>query len=271
MELRLLGAEMRRALHRRVVWVLLGLALIGIVLLGLIAFFDSSGKSVAELHEVGTHPAYMADWWDGSGDGILMIFALPLLLGGLIGGASVVGAEWRAGTVTTLLTWEPRRHRLNRARMGSSFVLATGIGFGLQVLSLLAMLPAVLAHGSTAGVDDAFWLSLVAAMARLAALTGVAAVLGGSLATLSRSTTFALGAVFSWMVIVENLLRVHKPAWQPLLLGENLTIAATWRPIETVDFTRSGAVALATVVAYAAVLAVAAATSFARRDVASAA
>jgi len=34
--------EMRRALHRRVVWVLIAIALVGCTAAGLIAFFDSA-------------------------------------------------------------------------------------------------------------------------------------------------------------------------------------------------------------------------------------
>src|SRR3954462_1687121 len=100
--MRLIGNEMRRALHRRVVWVLVLLALFGICLLGVVAFVDSTRRSVAELGAAGTHPAIMADWWvSGHDDGILLIAGLPLLLGAVFGGASVVGAEWRAGPAGT--------------------------------------------------------------------------------------------------------------------------------------------------------------------------
>lgn len=264
----LLMSEIRRALHRRVVWVLVALALVGIGILGVVAFTDSAGKSVVELGRNGTHPALMVNWWlSGGGDGILMIAALPLLLGGVFGGASVVGAEWRAGTVTTALTWEPRRLRLHAARMLSTLVLATLIAFVLEALFLLAALPAVLAHGSTAGVDGGWWIALVAAMARIALLTGVAAVLAGSLATIGRGTTFALGGIFAWMAVVENIVRAWKPALQPHLIGDNLSIVLTWAQLGGADFTRSTTVAAGATVAYCGVVAAVSAASFARRDV----
>ena len=172
--IRLLVNEMRRALHRRVVWVLLLLAFVGIALLGVIAFTDSAGRTVTELHADGTHPAVMADWWvGGGGDGILMIAALPLVLGALFGGASVVGAEWRAGTVTTVLTWEPRRLRLHVGPHRG--VRHPRDGHRVRPrdrCSSAATLPAVLAHGTTAGTDAAWWGGLLAAMVRLALLTG---------------------------------------------------------------------------------------------------
>lgn len=267
----LLSVEMRRALRRRVVRVLVGLALVGITVLGLVAFFDSAGKTVAQLHVNGTHPALMADWWvAGMGDGILLIAAPPLLIGGLLGGASVAGAEWRAGTVTTVLTWEPRRLRLHTARIASSFVLAAVIAFVLQALFLASTLPAVMAHGTTAGAGGEWWISLFGAVARISLLTGGTAVLGVSLATLGRNTTFALGAAFGWMAVGENLVRGFKPALQDLLMGENIAITMTWAQLRTADFTRSEVAALMTLVTYAGLVALAGAASFLRRDIAGA-
>jgi hypothetical protein len=264
-------SEARRALHRRAVWVLIGLALTGIALLGAIAFTDSTGRSVAELGRDGTHPALMADWWvAGSADGILMVAGLPLLLGGIFGGATVLGAEWRAGTITTALTWEPRRLRLHAARLMSAFALAAVIAFVLEVLFLLATVPAVLANGSTAGTDRGWWIALVAAMVRIALLTGLAAVLAGSLATIGRGATFALGAIFTWVAVIENLVRGLKPALQPHLIGDNISMVVTWAQLDGVDFTRDVHVAVAAIVVYCGLIAGAGAASFARRDIAGA-
>lgn len=265
----LLMSEMRRALHRRVVWVLIALALIGVATLGVVAFVSSAGKTIAELGQDGEdHPAIMANWWrTGGGDGILVIAGLPLLLGAVLGGASVLGAEWRAGTVTTVLTWEPRRLRVHTVRLLSAFVLAVVIAFALETLFLLAAVPAVLAHGTTAGTDGEWWISLVAAMVRVALMTGFAAVLAGSLATIGRGTTFALGAIFGWMAIAENLLRGLKPALKPHLLGENISIVLTWARLSGVDFTREVPIAAAALLAYIAVIGTVCAATFLRRDV----
>jgi hypothetical protein len=265
----LLMSEMRRALHRRVVWVLIAVALIGVATLGIVAFVTSAGKTLAELGAgEDDSPAIMASWWTAGGaDGILLIAGLPLLLGGVLGGASVLGAEWRAGTVTTALTWEPRRLRLHATRLMSAFVLAVVIAFVLETLFLLAAVPAVLAHGSTAGTDGAWWVSLLGAMGRIALMTGVAAVLAGSLATIGRGTTFALGAVFGWIAVAENLLRGLKPALKPHLLGENISIVLTWAPLSSVDFTRGAPAAATALIIYIAVIVVVCGASFVRRDV----
>ena len=80
----LIVVEMRRALHRRVVRVLIVLALLACTAAGIIVFADSAGKTVGEL-QFGDdlHPALMRNWWiAGTGDGALMISLFFLLLGG---------------------------------------------------------------------------------------------------------------------------------------------------------------------------------------------
>ncbi|MGH8991361.1 MAG: hypothetical protein ACRDZ7_07530, partial [Acidimicrobiia bacterium] len=113
--MKLLLVEARRALHRRVVWTLLGLAAAGIAIASVVAFTDSADLDLARLRaEGGLHPAVMTSWWvSGTGDGALAVAAIFLAVGGLLGGAAVVGGEWKAGTVGTVLTWEPRRVRLH--------------------------------------------------------------------------------------------------------------------------------------------------------------
>ena len=238
--------EMRRALHRRVVRVLMLLALVGCAVVGVIVFVDSAGRTLAELTANGqAHPAVMRDWWiAGGGDGALPVAAFFLVLGGLVGGATVAGAEWRAGTVTTLLTWEPRRVRVHLARTAACGVLAFVIAFVLQASSSGSLLPAVLVNGSTANLDGNWWLSLVAAMVRTSMLTAIAAVLGVALATLGRNTAFALVFVFGWIAVIEGMVRGFKPGLARFLWGENLTIVLAWAQLDNVAFRRGPAVAL---------------------------
>src|SRR4051794_21521017 len=122
----LLAVEINRAVHRRVVRVLILIALIGCVVAGVIAFVDSSGRTVADLNANNAlHPAVLTDWWVADlSDGAALISAFFLLIGGIIGGAAVAGAEWRAGTITTVLTWEPRRVRLNLTRTAACGIAA---------------------------------------------------------------------------------------------------------------------------------------------------
>ena len=75
-------------------------------------------------------------------DGAVLIGSIFLLLGGVPSrGAAVAGGEWRAGTITTVLTWEPRRVRLNLARTAACGILAFVVGVVLQVVFLASLPP----------------------------------------------------------------------------------------------------------------------------------
>jgi hypothetical protein len=271
--MKLLTVEIHRAMSRRVVRVLLGLALLGIVTVSVIVFATSSGKAPHELLDPNeAHPAAMATWWDrGSGDAALSVSAVFLLMGSLFAAASVVGGEWKAGTVTTVLTWEPRRLRLHAARVAACAVCAFVLALALQVVFLAGLSVAVAAHGTTTGVDGGWWAGLALNLVRVALLTSASAVLGASLATLGRNTTFALAAVFAWMVVAESILRGIWPRYGRFLWGENLGTVLSWRQLDGVGFSRPPALALATIILYCGVLAVAAAASFSRRDISAAA
>jgi hypothetical protein len=267
----LLLVEMRRALHRRLVWTLIALAVVASAVAGAIAFFDSTDLDLQMLRlEDQTHPAVMTDWWiPGSGDGALSIAALALALGGLVGGASVVGAEWKAGTVTTVLTWEPRRRALHAARTASAAVLAFVIAVTLEVVFLAAFLPAVLAHGTTDGVDGGWWLALGAAGMRIALMTACSAMIGTALATIGRGTAFAIVVAWVWLAVGESLVRGLKPAWSRLLLGESTTTVLTWSPLDGDQAVLQPWTSALLAAGYVGLLVVAGTLSFTRRDVAS--
>jgi hypothetical protein len=266
----LLLVEMRRALHRRIVWGLIALALALTALAGTIAFLDSRDLDVQLLRlQDETHPAVMADWWNGGdGDSVLAIGAIALTLGGLIGGASVVGAEWKAGTVTTVLTWETRRGRLHAARTASAGILAFVIAFALQIVFLGAFLPAVLLNGTTDGVDGAWFVSTAAAIARIAVIASCSAVIGTALATIGRSTAFAIVAAWLWLAVGEGIIRGLKPDWARLLLGNSTTTLLTWSRIEGEDAVFGIGASATVALAYLVALVATGAFLFRRRDVA---
>jgi len=268
----LLAVEMRRALHRRAVRVLIAIALLGCALASVVSWFGSRGKTLAELRldEEGS-PAVMTDWWMAdANEGFLAVAMFFLVLGAFFGGATVAGGEWRAGTVPTLLTWEPRRLRLHGARSASAALLAFAISFGLQIVFLASFLPSVFAHGTTEGVDHSFWVNLAVAVARTSAITAMAAVLSVALATAARNTAFAVIAVFTWMAVIENLIRGLKPSLAPWLWAENLGTVMTWGQLPDADFTRGPILAMATLLTYCAAIVIVAAISFQRRDIAAA-
>jgi hypothetical protein len=268
----LLLVEMRRAMRRRVIRVLILIALGWCAFAGVVAFLSSSGKSVAELHAKNAlHPAVLLDWWvPGKGDNAVTTAALFLLIGGFFAGAAVAGAEWRAGTITTVLTWEPRRVRLNLTRTAACGICAFVVAFLLQVVFLASFLPAVFTNGTAAGTSSGWWASLALALARTALITSFAAMLAVALATLGRNTAFALAAVFAWMAVIEGLIRGMRPGWAQFLWAENIATSVQWSQLRNVEFTRGPLLALGTIVLYTSVVVVAATIAFQRRDIAGA-
>lgn len=267
--LRVTMVEMRRALHRRLVRWMIVLALACCAFVGVIAFTTSSDPAKLALED--EHPANMFDWWhpDGGG-GFLAIAASFLAIGAAICGASVAGAEWKAGTITTVLTWVPSRVRLHIARTLSAALLAFVIGFLLQVVFLGAALPAVLAHGTTGGVDGEWWASLVAAMLRISMIGALMAVLALSIATIGRNTAAALVTLSIWALIIEGLIRGYKPGLARFLVAENVVTVVSWARIDDVEFDRGPVLALSTLTFYLGAIAVVAGLTFWRRDVAAA-
>jgi hypothetical protein len=265
----LLIVEIRRALRRRVVRVLILVALLGCAFAGVVGFLASSGKTLAELRLADASPALLTNWWIAARfEGAVVTASLFLLLGGFFGGASVAGAEWRAGTVTTVLTWEPRRLRLNLARTAACGILAFVIALALQVIFLASFLPAVFANGTTAGATNGWGCSLALIIVRTAFLTAIAAMLGVALATLGRNTAFALAAVFAWIAVIESLIRGLRPGWAPYLWVENLDTSVWWSQRADAHFTRGPLLALATIVVYTGVIVSVATATFQRRDIA---
>jgi hypothetical protein len=268
----LLITEMHRALHRRAVRVLIAIALFGCAFAGVISYIGSAGKTLTELRfDDEGHPAVMMEWWIAdANEGFLAVAMFFLFLGGFFGGATVAGGEWRAGTMTTVLTWEPRRLRLHSARTASAAILAFAISFALQVVFLASFLPSVFVNGTTEGVDGSFWIGLSIAMIRTSAITAVAAALAIALATASRNTAFAVISMFTWLIVVENLIRGLKPSLSRWLWAENLGTVMTWAQLDDVDFARGPLIASVTLLTYCALVVGLAAASFQRRDIAAA-
>jgi hypothetical protein len=263
----LTSVEMRRALHRRLVWWMVVLAIGGCAFVGVVAFVSS--RDPLELAQSASdHPAFMRNWWiAGTGDGFLSIAAVFLALGAAICGASVAGAEWKAGTITTVLTWEPSRLRLHAARTVAAFILSFVIGALLQVLFLASALPAVLAHGNSDGTDASFWSSLAFAIVRISFITALLAVLALSVATIGRNTVTALVVLSAWALIIEGLIRGYKPGLARWLITENVATVVPWAAMTGVQFHRGPNVALATLLFYLGIAAAVAMLSFVARDI----
>jgi ABC-2 type transport system permease protein len=265
----LLRVELRRACHRRIVRVLVLLALCGIAVFGVVLFFTSTHLDVAAARSgQNEHAAVLTDWWrPGTGEGVLMVAAGLLAVCAVLGGASVVGGEWRAGTVASVLAWEPRRARVFVARSAASMVIAFAVAVALQTLFVAAAVPSMLAHGSTDGADGAWWSSFALAIVRVALFTALAAAIGGSLAWIGRSTVAALVGVFGWLLVAENLVRGLRPGAAKYLLTSAIGTVVPWAPMKDPKLARGVWGAAVTVLVVTGALLVIGLISFTRRDV----
>ncbi|HLG00883.1 MAG TPA: hypothetical protein VI916_10450 [Acidimicrobiia bacterium] len=268
----MLAVEIRRYMARRLTRVLILLALLVsvIVAVSVYAVNDPLIEGQARFLEDGDPRGLTALWPEENADeGILLnSTAFFLLVTGLIAAASMIGAEWKAGTFTHLLTWEPRRPRVAAAKVMAAAILATAIAAGLLLCFSAAFLPTVLAKGTTEGADRSWFMSYLGGVVKISAATGVAAVIGAGIAMIGRNTTAAVGAAFGYFTVAEPMVRGLKPQWQGWLLSENV-VAFLTDGIEDPVTLSAGAAGL-TIVAYATVIAVAAGALFYRRDIAGA-
>jgi ABC-2 type transport system permease protein len=256
----LMPVELRRLLSRRLFKALTILTLLGFVVAGTILFFqtDDSPEAIADVQaeteaavsdcisemqrieefdpeglppEARSDPEGFCRRQMAASDPrfryadlpeVLRGLAVPLMMLGWLIGASSMGAEWHNRTITSLLTWEPRRVRALVAKMAAAAMIVWVWVALLQVAFLLAMYPTAALRGTLEGVDASWWSEVGGLLARAGLLAAVAAVLGLSIATVGRNTAAALGVGFVYLAVVENLIRAFKPEWRDWLIGENV-------------------------------------------------
>jgi len=192
--------------------------------------------------------------------------AFVLVVGGWLLGESFMGAEWHAGTLGTLLTWEPRRLRVFVAKLAAAAAVLFLLALVLQAVLGLVLAAAAALRGTTEGAD-AEWLRSVSGVAvRVAGLTAMAGAMGFAIATIGRNTAAALGVGFAYLAVVEGLVRGLRPQWSRWLIGDNAGVFLTGKagcpPVSRSPLGAGGVIAV-----YTAVLLVAALVSFRERDV----
>ena len=199
----LLRAELLRFRSRRLVKALAIVALTGMV-------------TIVTILAVQTHPGASDAFSLGDAREFIEGTAALFAIAGWLIGTSLVGAEWQAGTMTTLLTWEPRRFRVlaTKALAAAAGVFVTVLVLNLIYLGLLTLVATT--RGSTGG----FEVPLLWFIVRIATLASVGGVLGLALATVTRNTGAALGIAFVYLAIVEGIIRGFRPDWRGWLLGD---------------------------------------------------
>ncbi len=241
----LAAGELRRVLARRMVRVLALLALAGIAVAGVLTFLNTAALSDGELAArrqaaetrvaacLAGGPLPEFEGRDGpppgerrtenfcrfvaggvddprfklrSLKGVLQGTTAPLVVVAWLIGASVIGSDWQNRTVTTVLTWEPRRARVLLTKAFSCIVVASVFALLAQALLSLALLPAAYLHGTTSGTGGHWGLSLLGVLGRGTGLVAVAAAVGFSVASIGRNTAAALGIGFAYFLVIENVV-----------------------------------------------------------------
>ena len=251
----LLATEFRRMWSRHLVWIVFGLAVLAIAIAGVTV-------AIRSRPEVGADPRFPLTMLPD----ILKGTSIPLIIAGWLLGASFIGADWRAGSITTLLTWEPRRARVIVAK-----VLACAVSVFVLAMALQAVLGGILSldavfRGTTEGVDASWWRETGGVALRAATLTSVASVVGFAVASIGRNTAAALGAGFAYIAVVENLVRGLRPGWQRWLFTDNAAVFITGDNV-SFTFQRTMLQALALLAVYAAALFTVSVVMFRSRDV----
>jgi hypothetical protein len=261
----LLLVELRRGLARRLVRVLVGLSVLAIVIGGVVVFSKSSREPVV----TEDRRYHLTSLWenDGSDDSNLAGVSFVLVVGAILCGASVAGADWRSGTMTSQLTWEPRRVRVHVAKgvayAGAAFVIA----LLLEAVFCLALTPAAVWRGTTAGADAAWFRHLAGGALRIAALAAMGAGFGYSLAMIGRTTSAALIGAFAYLAVLEGLLRAWHPGWQRWFFSENSAVLILGHNTSDASFERGVVAAGLLIASYTIALWLIALVAFTRRDV----
>jgi ABC-2 type transport system permease protein len=201
---------------------------------------------------------------------ILRPMGALLAIAAFMVGASAVGADWQAGFLPTLLTWEGRRGRVFVAKLVAVAATVALAVAAWQLLLGLALVPFAAVRDATAGTGGT-WLRETAGLGlRVAAVSAGAAGLGYALAVVSRGTAGALGLGLAYLLVLESVLSSNFKPVRPWLVVDNAVVFVKGQfeggPGGDVPG-RTVVAAAAVLVAYAAAALASAAVVFRRRDV----
>lgn len=297
----LVAVEIRRLVSRRLAVILAGAAFLGILIAGVTTFAKSHTTDAAVLEgarraaveqclqgQLGPSPEELGPagvekfqeicaTTDFVGDPRFHLAQLTEIFKGvsaavtilaLLIAASFIGAEWHHRTLTTTLTWEPRRGRVLVAKGIAAAVVAFLGALAFFSILGLALTPAGVFRGTTTGIDAAWFGSVAGTALRASSLASLAALLGLSIATLGRNTAAALGFGFAYLAVLERMLGALRPRWQPWLFGDLAAIFVGAQRHEEVFAGRSVAEAGVILSVYVLAVFAGAAAIFRRRDVA---
>lgn len=199
----LLLAESRRLAHRRAIWVVAGgLILVQLALMGTIQPYSMN---------------YALESSIGMGVGFGVVVAI-------LSCASYVGAEHSTNSLSTLLTFVPRRERVYLAKMATAAGWSALVGLVYIVLPLffsLAWLTTTRSGYYDRHIDLSAGIWLGRFVLGLLVVVG-AGTASAALAFITRGATAVIGVTAGYLVVVEGLVQTLIGAARPYLLINNL-------------------------------------------------
>jgi ABC-2 type transport system permease protein len=145
--------------------------------------------------------------------------------------ASLGGADWSAGTMTTLLTWEPRRARVLLIRALVVALVVALVTLFLQGVLLGAFSLAVALRGTHLGAPPGLVGTAVVTGLRVSTVAVGFGLVALAIATIGRSTVAALGVLFGYLVLFEGVIAGLRPSIQDRLLVRAGGVIVSQQPI----------------------------------------
>ncbi len=169
--------------------------------------------------------------WSGLPDVLVSGTSSIVVLLGVLLGATLAGADWTAGTMGTLLTWEPRRIRVHLVRVLVTVAVVLVFTILAQVLLIAVFRIAVAIAGSAEGTPSGMPGHLIGIVVRIAVVAALFGVVAHAVATLGRSTVAALGVIFGYLIVVEGFVAGLWTAIQPRLLIRAAEVVISQQPL----------------------------------------
>lgn len=149
--------------------------------------------------------------------GSLAGMTIPLVVAALAMGVSFVAAEFATGSMSTWLTFVPRRGRVVASKTTAAAVGVVPVLLAAQAAVLAGAVVVFLLRGLTPG-DAALWSDLAVLAGRQLVLAVLAAVAGAALAFAVRHAAAVTGLLVWWFVAVEVTLPVVLPRFRSATL-----------------------------------------------------
>ena len=145
--------------------------------------------------------------------------------------ASLGGADWSAGTMTTLLTWEPRRIRVLLIRALVVALVVALVTLFLQGVLLGAFSLAVALRGTSLGAPPGLVGTATQTALRVSTVAVGFGLVALAIATIGRSTVAGLGVLFGYLVLFEGVIAGLRPSIQDRLLVRAGGVIVSQQPI----------------------------------------